>query len=110
MHSVSRSSATKIECGRRRERVFLRQEPYRHRRDLRKFGEAISRNPDQHVFNEFGREAIEDRRLRCGGRNGVDGDPGFRKFFAQRLGEAKHACFGSTIGRDIRVAFFSGDR
>lgn len=80
------------------------------RRNLCQFDKAIPWNPDQHIFNEFRCQPGKYRRLRRRGCYRVDCDCGLRKLFAQRFGEAQHASFRSTIGRNVWIAFFSGHR
>src|SRR5687767_597513 len=96
--SVRRPAAGDIEYAGGGERAVIRSEPAGHGGDLLDFDEAPHRDLGEHELREFGRDLVEDRGLRRGGRHAVDEHAGLRQLLAERLGEGDEAALRRGVG------------
>src|ERR1700736_4569996 len=109
MLSVSRPTAGEVENCTGREAAFLAQQPAEQGHDLIHLSETCHGNFRAHEFNKLLRELLEQRRIECGGSDGIDEYTGGRQLLAERLCQSNHACLGGGIGRQVGIAFLSSD-
>ena len=110
LSSIARPAAGEIENSASRERVLGRNEPSDHGSRLLDLEEAPARDFCQRNGDVLLADLLKDTGLDGAGRHTIDGDVLVSELLRQGFGERNYASLGRAVRRQIRDAFFTGNR